>query len=43
MCRCVFLFTDGLANEGVTDASRLVNLERALLDKSPRVRVYTFG
>ena len=41
--RCVFLFTDGLANEGVTDAARLVSILKSMLDKSPTVRIYTFG
>ena len=41
--RSVFLFTDGLANEGITDTTRLVQTVRKVLDNSPRVRVYTFG
>jgi len=41
--RSVFLFTDGLANEGVTESGRLVAMLRKTLDKSPRVRVFTFG
>lgn len=41
--RCVFLFTDGLANEGIADPARLVDVLKSLLDKTPRVRVYTFG
>uniref|UniRef100_A0A7S0WEN2 VWFA domain-containing protein n=1 Tax=Hemiselmis tepida TaxID=464990 RepID=A0A7S0WEN2_9CRYP len=41
--RSVFLFTDGLANEGVTETGRLVAMLRKALDKSPRVRVFTFG
>jgi hypothetical protein len=41
--RSVFLFTDGLANEGIQDANQLVNMLQRMLDKSPRVRVYTFG
>mmetsp|Transcript_12634 Transcript_12634/g.24543 ORF Transcript_12634/g.24543 Transcript_12634/m.24543 type:complete len:490 (+) Transcript_12634:3-1472(+) len=41
--RSVFLFTDGLANEGITATSELVAALGQRLDSSPRVRVYTFG
>ena len=41
--RSVFLFTDGQANEGVTEPERLVTMVRSLLDCAPRVRVHTFG
>ena len=41
--RSVFLFTDGQANDGVTEPERLVTMVRSLLDSAPRVRVYTFG
>ena len=41
--RSVFLFTDGQANDGVTEPERLVTMVRSLLDSVPRVRVYTFG
>eukprot|EP00286_Rhodomonas_abbreviata_P029581 CAMPEP_0181310846 /NCGR_PEP_ID=MMETSP1101-20121128/12810_1 /TAXON_ID=46948 /ORGANISM="Rhodomonas abbreviata, Strain Caron Lab Isolate" /LENGTH=603 /DNA_ID=CAMNT_0023417515 /DNA_START=73 /DNA_END=1884 /DNA_ORIENTATION=+ len=42
--RSVFLFTDGLANDGITQTSELVAKLGQLLDESSkRVRVYTFG
>lgn len=41
--RSVFLFTDGLANEGIQDPNQLVSVLQRMLDRSPRVRVYTFG
>eukprot|EP00961_Rhodomonas_salina_P131135 1765025-Rhodomonas_salina.1 len=41
--RSVFLFTDGLANEGIENTEELVSALGSLLDGTPRVRVYTFG
>jgi hypothetical protein len=41
--RSVFLFTDGQANEGVTDETKLVSMVREMADQKHRVRLYTFG
>ena len=41
--RSVFLFTDGQANEGVTDKTKLVSMVRKMVDGKHRVRVFTFG
>jgi len=41
--RSVFVFTDGQANEGVTDEAKLVSMVRKMVDGKKRVRVYTFG
>eukprot|EP00287_Rhodomonas_sp_CCMP768_P030364 CAMPEP_0202853296 /NCGR_PEP_ID=MMETSP1389-20130828/90412_1 /ASSEMBLY_ACC=CAM_ASM_000865 /TAXON_ID=302021 /ORGANISM="Rhodomonas sp., Strain CCMP768" /LENGTH=528 /DNA_ID=CAMNT_0049531845 /DNA_START=20 /DNA_END=1606 /DNA_ORIENTATION=- len=41
--RSVFLFTDGLATEGITNTNELIQALGQKLDLSPRVRVYTFG
>ena len=41
--RSVFVFTDGQANEGVTDEAKLVSMVRKMVDGKRRVRVYTFG
>lgn len=41
--RCVMLFTDGLANEGVTDPDQIVATMRTMLDGSPGVKVHTLG
>eukprot|EP00961_Rhodomonas_salina_P101661 1367597-Rhodomonas_salina.1 len=40
--RSIFLFTDGLANEGITNTEELVSALGSILDGTPRVRVYTF-
>ena len=41
--RSVFLFTDGHANEGVTDKARLVSMVQKMVDAKHPVRVHTFG
>jgi hypothetical protein len=41
--RSVFLFTDGQANEGITDEAQLVSMVQKMADQKQRVRVYTFG
>jgi hypothetical protein len=41
--RSVFLFTDGQANEGITDETKLVSMVRKMADQKHRVRLYTFG
>lgn len=41
--RSVFLFTDGQANEGITDERQLVSMVQKMADQKHRVRVYTFG
>ncbi len=41
--RSVFLFTDGQANEGITDETKLVSMVQNLADQKHRVRLYTFG
>jgi len=41
--RSVFLFTDGMANEGVTNPEQLVSMVRKMGDAKPCVRVFTFG
>merc|ERR1719487_16993 len=41
--RSVFLFTDGQANEGVTDKAKLVSMVQKMVDAKRPVRVHTFG
>lgn len=41
--RSIFLLTDGLANEGVTDAAQLERMLTKMLDHSVRPRIFTFG
>lgn len=41
--RSVFLFTDGQANEGITDETKLVSMVQKMADQKHRVRLYTFG
>jgi hypothetical protein len=41
--RSVFLFTDGMANEGVTNPEQLVSMVRKMVDAKPCARVFTFG
>ena len=41
--RSVFLFTDGHANEGVTDKAQLVSMVQKMVDSEHPVQVHTFG